>query len=271
MPRTALHNFRVTLGHVAGLVVAFAISVQSAQAAPPRTFNATYNASYEGISADAERSLTFDAATNQYTLSSTVELTLFGSSLTRIDERSDFLWVEEQPLPQHYEFVQSGFGARKRTIDFDHAHGLAKFTINDERGELMLDGPAFDELSGYLVAKEQLTQGRTEARFDVVDRGEIREHYYRIVDRVMLETPLGRIEAVHLERIRGEESARKTEIWLAPEHDYLLLKLVQTEPDGDTIELSIRSATLGDHELSAATLKAASSRALLNPDAAPAR
>ncbi|MGV3591067.1 MAG: hypothetical protein ACO1PZ_05205, partial [Gammaproteobacteria bacterium] len=62
MPRIALHNFRTTLGRAAGLVFAFAISVQAAQAAPPRTFHATYNASYEGISADAERSLTFDAA-----------------------------------------------------------------------------------------------------------------------------------------------------------------------------------------------------------------
>ena len=133
----------------------------------------------------------------------------------------------------------------------------------------MLDGPAFDDLSGYLVAKEQLTQGKKEARFDVVDRGEIREHHYRIVNRVTLDTPLGKIKAVHLERIRGEDSARKTEIWLAPDHDYLLLKLVQTEPDGDTIQLSIRSATLGEHELTAATLEAASSRAILNPDAAP--
>ena len=270
MPRPAPHKFSVTLGRIAGLVLACALLLESAQAAPPRTFTATYNASYEGISAGAQRSLTFDEATGQYTLSSTVELTLFGSSLSRIDERSDFLWVEEQPLPQHYEFVQTGFGARKRTVDFDHAKQLANFTINDQRGQLMLDGPAFDDLSGYLVAKEQLTQGKTEARFDVVDRGEIREHYYKIVNRVTLDTPLGRIKAVHLERIRGEDSARKTEIWLAPDHDYLLLKLVQTEPGGDTIQLSIRSATLGEHELTAATLEAASNRAQLNPDAAPA-
>ncbi|HEY0960969.1 MAG TPA: DUF3108 domain-containing protein [Pseudomonadales bacterium] len=269
MPRTTLHKISLMLGKLAGFAFACTLLLQPAHAAPPRTFSATYNASYEGISAGAQRSLTFDEDTNQYTLASTVELTLFGSSLTRIDERSDFLWVEEQPLPQHYEFVQTGFGARKRTIDFDHAKGIAKFTINDDRGELMLDGPAFDELSGYLVAKEQLTQGKAEARFDVVDRGEIREHHYRIVNRVMLQTPLGRIKAVHLERIRGEDSARKTEIWLAPDHDYLLLKLVQTEPDGDTIELAIRSATLGEHELSAATLEAASNRAQFSPDAAP--
>lgn len=270
MPRTALYKFRTALGRTAGLMLACSVLLASAHAAPPRTFSATYNASYEGISAGAKRSLTFNENTDQYTLTSTVELTLFGSSLSRIDERSDFLWVEEQPLPQHYEFVQSGFGARKRTVDFDHRNGVANFTINDQNGQLMLDGPAFDDLSGYLVAKEQLTQGKTEARFNVVDRGEIREHHYRIVDQVVLDTPIGKIDAVHLERIRGEDSARKTEIWLAPNHDYLLLKLVQTEPGGDTVELSIRSATLGEHELSAATLDAAaSSRAQFSPDAAP--
>jgi hypothetical protein len=241
-----------------------------AQAVPPRTFSADYNASYEGISADASRSLEFDAATGKYSLHSTVELTLFGSSLTKIDERSDFLWVEEQPLPQHYEFIQTGFGARSRTVDFDHAKKIADFTINEDKGELMLDGPAFDDLSGYLVAKEQLARGATEVRFNVVDRGEIREHYYKMVNRMMLETPLGRIMAVHLERIRGEDNARKTEIWLAPDHDYLLLKLVQTEPDGSKVELVIRTATLGEHVLTADTLEAAASSAGVTPDAAPA-
>src|SRR5688572_8933426 len=218
MPRPARHKRHPSIGKAAGLVLACALLLagHSAQAAPPRTFAASYNASYEGISADAERSLTFDAASGRYTLASTVELTLFGSSLTKIDERSDFLWVDEQPLPQHYEFVQSGFGARKRTVDFDHSNMVANFTINEDKGKLMLTGPVFDDLSGYLVAKEQLTQGKSEARFNVVDKGEIREHHYRIVNRVTLQTPLGKFKSVHLERIRGEESARKTEIWLAP-------------------------------------------------------
>lgn len=271
MPASAAHTYTFPCKRIGTMLLAcFTLAFgQLVQAAPPRTFSASYNASYEGISANAERSLSFEESTGQYSLASKVELTLFGSSLTRIDERSDFLWVDEKPLPQHYEFVQSGFGARSRTVDFDHENMVADFSINDKRGTLMLEGPAFDDLSGYLVAKEQLTQGAIDVRFNVVDRGEIREHHYKIVNRVMLETPIGKIRAVHLERVRGEDSARKTEIWLAPDHDYLLLKLLQTEPDGSAIELSIRSATLGEHQLTAATLDAASSRAQLTPDAAP--
>lgn len=262
--KSVLGVFRNLLLPVLGLLLAI-----QAQAAPPRTFSADYNASYEGISADATRRLVVDASTGKYSLHSTVELTLFGSSLTKIDERSDFLWVDEKPLPQHYEFIQTGFGARSRTVDFDHVRKLADFTINEDKGQLVLEGPAFDDLSGYLVAKEQLARGEREVRFNVVDRGEIREHYYKMVRRGNLETPLGKIRAVHLERIRGEDNARKTEIWLAPDHDYLLLKLVQTEPDGSKVELDIRSATLGDHVLTAATLDAASSARLI-PNAAPA-
>jgi hypothetical protein len=259
---------RKTFCRIAAFVLACSVLAPLAHAAPPRTFSATYNASYEGIRAGAQRSLTFDEGTGQYTMSSTVDLTLFGSSLSRIDERSQFLWVNEQPLPQHYEFVQTGFGSRKRSVDFDHENGVANFAINDQRGQLVLDGPAFDDLSGYLAAKEQLTQGKTTASFNVVERGEIREHHYRMINRVILDTPIGKIRAVQLERLR-EDSARKTEIWLAPDHDYLLLKLVQTEPGGDTIELSIRSATLGEHVLSAATLDAAANSAQLSPDVAP--
>jgi hypothetical protein len=219
-------------------------------AAAPLPFVTTYNASYEGISADAERSLVFDATTGTYTLTSTVDLTLFGSSLTKIDERSEFLWVDEQPLPQHYQFIQSGFGARARSVDFDHASKSASFKVNANSGTLMLDGAIFDELSGYLAAKEQLSKGEREVRFNVVDKGEIREHHYKVVNRQRLQTPLGRINAVHIERVRGEASTRKTEIWLAPEHDFLLLKLLQTEPDGSTVSLDIETATLDGEVLS---------------------
>ena len=269
MPLALTDNWTATLKRVLlpALVLLFASPVN---AAPPRSFSAEYNARYEGISAGASRSLVYDAAKGHYSLHSMVELTLFGSSLTRIDERSDFLWVDEKPLPQHYEFIQTGFGARSRTVDFDQANKTAEFTVNDRRGKLMLEGPGFDDLSGYLVAKEQLAQGAVEVRFNVVDRGEMREHYYKLVDHVMLDTPIGKIKAVHLARIRGEDNARKTEIWLAPDHDYLLLKLVQTEPDGSEVELNIRSATLGDHVLSAATLDAAASSANVTPNAAPA-
>ncbi len=256
---TALLLFILSLSFIAPL----------ARAIPPRTFVTSYDASYEGISADAERSLTFEPSSGKYTLSSTVELTLFGSSLTKIDERSEFLWVDEKPLPQHYEFTQRGFGSRTRSVDFDQDRMRARFRVNDNHGSLKLEGPAFDDLSGYLVAKEQLTQGANEVRFNVVDRGEIREHHYKVVDREALDTPLGHINAVHLERIRDEDSARKTDIWLAQDHDYLLLKLLQTEPGGATIELDIRSATLGNHVLSAETLDAAASAAVLTPNAAP--
>jgi hypothetical protein len=240
------------------LLLALLATSLVANAAPPRPFATTYNATYEGISAAAERSLVYDAASGQYTLASTVDLTLFGSSLTRIEERSEFLWVREQPLPQHYQFVQSGFGARARTVDFDHASKSAAFTVNDKSGTLMLDGPAFDDLSGYLAAKEQLAKGALEVRFNVVDRGEVREHHYKVVNRVVLDTPFGKINTVHIERVRGEDSARKTEIWLAPDHDYLLLKLLQTEPDGSVVSLNIRTATLDGQALTAETLAAAS-------------
>src|SRR5690606_3116497 len=118
MPHTTMHkrSWRATerCSLMAGFLLLTLVCSQ-ALATPPRTFSANYNATYEGIRAGAQRSLTFDASTGQYVLTSTVELTLFGSSLSKIVERSQFLWLDEKPLPQHYEFVQTGFGSRTRT------------------------------------------------------------------------------------------------------------------------------------------------------------
>jgi hypothetical protein len=222
------------------------------QAAPPLPFEAKYDASYGDVSAEAERSLVYDATTNKYTLYAEIDLELLGATLTSIDERSEFYWQDEQPLPLRYEFEQKGFGARSRSVEFDHAQGFADFTVNDDKGTLPLTGPVFDDLSGYLLLKEKLEQGETDIQFDVLDRGEIKVYHYMVLDEEMMRTSLGEFVSVHLERIRGEDSARRTELWLAPERDYLLLKLVQTEPNGRTIKLDIREALLNGEPLAAA-------------------
>lgn len=264
MHRSATHKGTLQTGTRRIALLAL-LATQAVLAAPPQPFVTSYDASYEDVSADAERRLLYNPATQQYTLESKVELTLFGATLTEITERSEFLWVDEQPLPQHYEFVQEGFGSRSRSVDFDHINMMASFRVNEDTGVLMLDGPAFDDLSGYLVVKEQLTLGATEVRFNVVDRGEVREHYYKIVDRQPLATLLGSIPAIHLERIRGEDSTRKTEIWLAPDHDFLLLKLLQTEPGGNTIQLDIREAMLDGQALAATPAPAAEAGTAATP------
>lgn len=226
------------------LLLLLLLPLQMLHAASPQPFTTIYDARYGDFKTEASRSLAYDDENHHFVLTSEIKLVILGSAITAINERSEFLWRNEQPLPLSYTFVQSGLGERKRSVEFDHAGAEAFYRVDERSGTLPLTGPVFDELSGYLLLKERLAQGDTDIYFDVVDRDEIRTHHYRVLEKEMLATRLGDIETVRLERVRREQSSRRTEIWLAPRHDYLMVKLLQEEPDGRIISLDVKEAMI---------------------------
>jgi len=213
-------------------------------AVPPQPFEASYDARYDNMRASATRSLQYDANTATWTLLAEAKLTLLGATLTSISERSNFRWQDDQPQPLLHEFRQRGAGARQRSVRFDHEAGQAEYRVGDRQGTLPLDGPVFDELSGYLVLRERLAAGETDISLTVADRDKLETQRYQVLGEEELQTPLGTFATLRVARIRDAGSERRTELWLAPSADYLLIKLLQTEPNGRVIQLDLRSATL---------------------------
>jgi hypothetical protein len=212
-----------------------------------RPFHVNYEAHYGNLEADAERALAFEGDSGQWHFSSMMRLQLLGTTVVEIEESSGFQWQDNLPVPARYNFEQRGLGRRSRHLEFS-AGQQVQFAVNDERGTLTLNEPAYDDLNSFLVLREQLRQGRTDISFAVVDRNELKPYRYQVVGEETLQTPAGRYQALHVSRIR-EAGARTTDMWLATQHDYLLLKLVQDEPDGDTIVLELEDGTLDGQPL----------------------
>ena len=216
---------------------------------PPLPYKLAYDAHFGSFSAKSERSRQFDAASQTWHVQALSYVTIFGKDLTRITEDASFGWKDNLPVPQSYSFVQTGIGKRSRSVEFDHQAGVAHFRVNDERGDLPLEMPVYDDLSFFLVIRDQLQRGLVDLNFDAVDRNEIKHYLYRVVDRPQLKSAIGTYATVHVERIRDEGSQRTTEFWLVPELDYLLVKMLQVEPNGREIRLDIRSAQLDGKNL----------------------
>lgn len=233
-----------------GLICALAVLLASTtlHAEELRPFQVSYAARYGNLKADAERSLMMDAATQQWRFASKIHLRLFGTTVTELDEVSLFRWMDDLPVPARYEFHQRGVGKRSRTLAFN-GDNQVDFTVNEQKGSLMLDEPAYDDLNSFLVLREQLRAGETDVSFKVVDRSELKTYRYQVVGEETLATPAGRYQALHVSRVRDAGNARTTDLWLAPQHDYILLKLVQDEPDSDTITLELERGTLDGEEL----------------------
>jgi hypothetical protein len=176
----------------------------TALAAEPQPFELHYAASYDDFAATAARSLQVEA-NGQWLMHSQVQLQLFGSVVSSIDESSRFHWQLDLPLARDYLFEQKGIGSRKRSLSFAADGSSVSFTINDNSGTLTLTNPTYDVLNSELVLRARVAAGDNDITFNVADRGEVKQHHYKVVGTETLVLPAGRFASVHVERLRDAE------------------------------------------------------------------
>ena len=66
---------------------------------------------------------------------------------------------------------------------------------------------------------------------------------YRIVGEESIETALGEIKTIHIEKVRGPDDKRSFEFWVAVEHNHLPVQVRFTDKKGrqfDSVVTSIR-------------------------------
>ena len=76
--------------------------------------------------------------------------------------------------------------------------------------------------------------------YQIADRNRLREYEFEITGEEIIETPIGKFNTVRATRIR-RDSDRITTFWMAPEYDFLLIRLKQIK-DKDGFELLLKEA-----------------------------
>lgn len=245
----------------AGLLFAFTVSTALAgdnqhaapataavQLLPPTPYEATYQARSRGLTTDAYRYLRVEED-GVYEVSHGLSLSVLGATLIRVEETSQFLWRDHGAMPLWYSYEQGGVRRRHEKVTFDWIAQQAE--VDTDRGDYQIPVSAgvLDNLSFSTQMSAELQSRRTDPpiavdevlTFQIVDRDEIDIHDYRVTSYETIDTLMGPLNTVKLERIRAPESRRKTEIWLAPAYEYVLAKLVQTESNGSQTELVLKS------------------------------
>ncbi len=80
-----------------------------------------------------------------------------------------------------------------------------------------------------------------EMNYLVADNGRIKNYNFKITGEEFIDTPVGRIKTVKAVRIR-KEGERSTIFWLAPNYEFMLVRLLQTEKKGRGFELLLKEA-----------------------------
>lgn len=140
------------------------------------------------------------------------------------------------------------FGDRSRSekaAHFDFAQGQVTFSANNPAARIAPGAQdrlsVFLQLSAMLAAAPQAYPAGTRIQVPTVSSRTADLWTFTIGDTETLDLPLGPVRAVALERLPVRDYDQKAQVWLAPELDYLPVRIRITQTNGDFAELNLRA------------------------------
>lgn len=214
-------------------------------------YSAQYEASANGMSASADRSLS-RIDEDSYQIVNILEASLLGLSIATLEQRSEFDFSDGQLRPQSYSYELSGISRASDSIVYNWDEQIAISSEDEESWQLQLSEGVMDELSYQFALRQRFNSGTIseEVEFQLIDGDEIEAHQYRLLGDEILSTPLGELNTIKLERIREDSDERTTTIWLARDWNFLLTRIEQISGSGLRIELELEQATVGGEAVS---------------------
>ncbi len=215
---------------------------------PYPEFTAEYNATWTGgwfpINVDAKRSLSHQA-------DGTATLTFEAdSAIAGLQEISTFRYLNNTIQPLQYRYLRTGlFKEPDRNQVFD----WQKKQIINGNDQSIFSGHwndlVQDNLSYNVQASIDLQQGKTQFTYPVFDRNKIKNFSFQMVGFEVLNTQVGSLRTVKIEQIEKKKHKKKTYIWFAKDYDYLLVRLQQTQKDGQTYQIDLTAADINGKTL----------------------
>lgn len=218
-------------------------------AAEPLTYTATYQSSYEFLSASTELVL-LKLGNGRYRLETNMGVSVAGANLLNVSESSEFSWEQDTLIPRSYLYTQTGVRRKAQSVQFDWENLSAVSTDEGRSLELTVAPGMFDKLSYQLALRQQLLETPdAELVFHIVDGDKIDEQRFQIIGEELLLTGLGQLNTLRIDEVRDPSSRRNTSIWLAKDWGLLLVRLIQTDSSGSETELLLQQAVIGERKV----------------------
>ncbi|MGM0769523.1 MAG: DUF3108 domain-containing protein [Pseudomonadota bacterium] len=168
------------------------------------------------------------------------------SFIADIDESLILRWQDDRVVPLKYRYRLSGFLIRNReeAIDFDWDAGVATGHHEGDRFTLELESGTLDPMGYQLQLHQDMRAGKREMEYRVIDEGDYDTDRFAVIGEETLQTDQGSVDTLKAQKVRDDDSKRQTLMWFAPEQEYLLVRLLQVEPDGSRYEIMIDDAEI---------------------------
>lgn len=224
------------------LLFTLALLCGQAHAFDIKPFVASYTADWKQlpVSGSAERRLEKGDA-DQWHLIFKASMLVAG-----LTEESRFTYKDETMLPVRYNYERSGLGSGKKVEQtFDWS---AKQLSGDNNGKAVkqtLNKGLLDKSTYQLALQRDVANGLKSMSYQVFDADEVETYDFRVLGEEMVETKVGQIDAIKVERVRDPtQTSRRTTLWFAKDWDYLLVALNQVEKDGKEYQIMLKDGTV---------------------------
>jgi hypothetical protein len=220
-----------------------ALPLMAQAAPPPKAFSADYDL-FQNDRRLGTGTVRFQPLGNgQWEAVSTSQATrgLASAAGARRNERSVLRWDQGRVEVVSYQMdMRAAWTRRNQSLVVDAEKRTAVSTDRGQVFDLVFEPGMVDRHSVTIAIMAELAAGaRDELRFAVADRREVDQHRYRVDADVTLQTALGSQRAVRVERIRDDDSGRRTLLWFGKDKHWIPLRIKQYEENGESVDMRI--------------------------------
>lgn len=229
---------QLTLG-IALLGGALSAHAQTESEPTLRPYTAQYKTTARGMALELTRKLKA-SADGSYTLTNGGKIMVVG-----FHEVSVFQIADSNVVPKSYVYQGTGLINRRREVHFTPGSDTIRSLYKDQWYDLPYTEGTLDRMSQQEQLRLLLLNDPTPAEdisIRVADGKRVKDYKLKYVGEDTVQTALGPLKTLHFERLHDDPD-RKSDTWVAPELDYLMVKTVHIE-DGKPVEMTLTSAEI---------------------------
>ncbi len=204
-----------------------------------KPYTAQYTTTARGMSLTLTRELKSDAA-GTYTLTNGGKILVVG-----FHEVAVFSLDGDSVKPKSYVYQGTGLINRRREVHFTEGADTIRSLYKDNWYDLPYTEGTLDRMSQQEQLRLFLLNDPTpkeDIAFRIADGKRVKDYQLIYVGEETLETPLGPVNTLHFKRTHDDPD-RKSDTWIAPDWDYLMVKTLHIE-DGKPVEVNLIKASI---------------------------
>jgi Protein of unknown function (DUF3108) len=218
--------------------IAFALALLASGAAfaTPSDIAAEYRLSVTGLTI-GHVSETYSRKGDTYAIRSVARaegpLKLFLDDQLTMQSSGRVVATGLQPLEFAQRRANSTKGAVQATFDWDH--GVMHSESGGSRSDVPLPGETQDRIS-VMYQFMNLKPGSRTVEMHMSNGRKVELYTYRFVDEQDLQTPAGRFDTLHYERVTSSANESRAQVWLAKDRFNFPVRVVFDDPKGLRVE-----------------------------------